>query len=92
VLKAHEEFGMNPFWILWVVVMVVLFTIGSINGRKQQEWKNLLRIFIGVGLFVVGWRAIIASNLDQWTKVGIIVFACLALWVLNMVKAFSPRR
>lgn len=83
---------MNHIWILFAVLVVVLFTTGSILGRKQQEWKNLLRISAGVGLFVVGWRATISSNLDQWTKVGILAIACLILWVLNMVKVLAPRR
>jgi hypothetical protein len=92
VINSHKEFGMNPLWILYAVVMVVIFTVGSVLGHKQQEWKNLLRIVIGVGLFVLAWRAVIASNLDQWTKVGILAFACLLLWILNLIKVLSPRR
>lgn len=83
---------MNHIWIFFVVGLVALVITGSILGRKQQEWKNLLRIAAGVALFVVCWCSIISSNLDQWSKVGILALACLVLWLLNMVKALAPRR
>lgn len=80
---------MNFALVVTVCAVVVLFVIGSFLGRQNQEWKKLLRIVVGVGLFVCVWRAVIFSNWDQWTKVGVIGFICLGLWLLNVVNALN---
>ncbi len=77
---------MNPATIFALAFIIVVFAVGSFIGRKQQEWKNLLRIVIGVGAFVVAWRVILASNLDQWTKVAVLVLICAVLFALNLFK------
>jgi hypothetical protein len=80
---------MNPFLIPVLAVLIVLLIVGSYVGRKQQEWKNLLRITLGVGAFVGGFRLILASNWDQWTKVGVFVCIVAALFGLSVVKNMS---
>jgi prepilin signal peptidase PulO-like enzyme (type II secretory pathway) len=80
---------MNVAFVVTVCAVAVLCVIASFLGRKNQEWKQVLRIVVGIGLFVFVWRAVIFSNWDQWTKVGAIAFICLGLWLLNMVNALN---
>ena len=72
--------------IFVIAAIVVIFAVGSFIGRKQEEWKNLLRIILGVGAFVVAFRVLLASNLDQWTKVAVLVLMCAVLFALNLWK------
>jgi hypothetical protein len=76
---------MNPATIFVLAFIVVLFAVGAFVGRKQQEWKNLLRIVGGVGAFVVAFRVLLSSNLDQWTKVAVMVLACAVVFALNLL-------
>jgi hypothetical protein len=80
---------MNPALIFVLAILIPLIIVAAYLGRKEQEWKNLARIVVGVGGLVVVFRVLLASQLDQWTKVGVIVLVAATLGGLSVCKSLA---
>lgn len=80
---------MNPALLFVLAFLIPLIILACYLGRKNQEWKNIVRIVVGVGGFVVLFRVVLASQLDQWTRVGIIVLMAAILGALSVCKSLA---
>jgi hypothetical protein len=71
-----------------LAVVAVLMLVSSFIGRKHDEWKNSVRILLGVGAFVGLWRLIIASG-NSWVVVGTLVPLCAVLFLASLCKSMG---
>jgi|ERR1700677_3066875 hypothetical protein len=77
----------------WLIIGTLAFValamlVGSFLGRKQDEWKNLLRILLGVGAFVAVWRLIISSG-NSWVVLGTLIPLCICLGIASVCKSMG---
>jgi chromate transport protein ChrA len=76
---------MNPVLVVVAVLIAIVFAAGSYIGRKHSEWKNMLRILVGVGAFMGVVNLILRSS-STWVILGSLLTLCVGLFIANICK------
>ncbi|HEY9777873.1 MAG TPA: hypothetical protein V6C81_29195 [Planktothrix sp.] len=83
----------HPVAVMFIASIVVLLGVAaSLLGREHGEWKNVVRIVLGVGGFMAAVHVLFATNLSGWSKVGILWTLCILLTALNWIKKSAEFR